>query len=197
MSAMASKCWFVLKQTHYPPPLLPRNGTGKVSGGGPITLGHLIPDLNHLDNIINRRGPLEIPPDMPIYSTKQLDLRLEGRISRGVELDAGADVPIASAVGLTLQLGAGVAFQRTVQNYWDFESLDTFIIQPTSEYIEDSVSDDEIVSYLQKRHSLRPPTLFMITGLKIAHGTRLSSTEESRRGVHGGPGLYVLIKELV
>jgi hypothetical protein len=31
---MASKCWFVLKQTHYPPPAIPKNGIGHVSGSG-------------------------------------------------------------------------------------------------------------------------------------------------------------------
>lgn len=71
---------------------------------GPICLGHLIPDLQHLDNVINRHGPLDIPPDMPIYPTKAHDLTFEINKSPGVELSANAGVPIAAAVGVTIKV---------------------------------------------------------------------------------------------
>jgi hypothetical protein len=186
---MASKCWFVLKQTHYPPPVIPKNGTGRVSESGPICLGHLIPDLKHLDNIINRHGPLDISPDMPIYPTKALELTWEVNKSSGVNIFGGAGVPVAAAAGMTIKLDARVAFKRTIKNFWEFASLDTFIFQPTSEYVEDSVEDDDVAAYLEKRGLFRPPTLFMITGIIVARGTKSKTLEVRKRHIHGGLGV--------
>ena len=103
-SKMASKCWFVLQQTHYPPPVIPKNGTGTSSG--PICLGHLIPDLKHLDNVVNRHGPLWIPLDMPIYPTKAWDLTWEVNKNKRVDISGNAGVPIAAAAGLIIKQDA-------------------------------------------------------------------------------------------
>ncbi|KAF7502927.1 hypothetical protein GJ744_004803 [Endocarpon pusillum] len=186
---MASKCWFVLKQTHYPPPILPKNGTGRLSGSGPICLGHLIPDLKHLDDVINRHGPLDIPPDMPIYPTKAWNLTWEVKKNGGMDISGKGGVPIAAAAGLTIEQDAGVAFKRTTQNFWKFKSLDTAIFQPTSEYVEDSVEDDEVVAYLEKRGLFRSSTLFMITGIIVARGTKSETSEFRKRDFHGGLGV--------
>ena len=186
---MASKCWFVLRQSHYPPPLLPENGTGKVSGGGPVSLGHLIPDLKHLDDVINRNGPLDIPLDMPIYPTRQSNLQFETHTSRGVEIAAGIGVPIAAAIGTTIELDVGTAFKRTIQNYWEFESLDTYIIQPTDEFIEDSVEDVEVDAYLKKRGPFASSTIFMITGIMVARGAKIEKGKILLQDVSGGPGM--------
>lgn len=186
-SKMASKCWFVLQQTHYPPPVIPKNGTGTSSG--PICLGHLIPDLKHLDNVVNRHGPLWIPLDMPIYPTKAWDLTWEVNKNKRVDISGNAGVPIAAAAGLIIKQDAGVAFKRTVENFWEFESLDTFIIQPTSEYVEDSVEDEEVSTYLQKRGLFRSSSLFMITGIIVARGAKTKVSKVRKRDVHGGLGV--------
>jgi hypothetical protein len=186
---MASKCWFVLKQTHYPPPVIPKNGTGRMKGRGPICLGHLIPDLQHLDNVINRHGPLDIPPDMPIYPTKAWDLTWEINNSDGVDVSATIGVPIAAAAGLTLKLDAGVAFKRTIKNFWEFASLDTFIFQPTDEYVEDSVEDDEVAAYLEKLGPFRSSKVFMITGVIVARGAKTKTSNVRSREAHGGPNV--------
>lgn len=185
---MASKCWFVLKHTHYPPPTIPQNGIGTVHGSGAICLGHLIPDLQHLDNVINRHGPLDVPTDMPIYPTKARKLEWEISHSSGVDLSANAGVPIAAAAGITLKLDAGVAFQRTTQNFWQFESLDTFIFQPTSAYIEDRIEDDEVAAYLKKLGPFKSSKVFMITGIIVARGANTKASESRIRGYHGGTG---------
>jgi hypothetical protein len=184
---MASKCWFVLQQTHYLPPVIPKNGTGTTSG--PICLGHLIPDLKHLDNVINRHEPLKIPPDMPIYPTKVWNLTCEVNKSEGVGVSGDAKIPIAAAAGFTIKLDVGIAFQRSIQNFWEFESLDTFIIQPTREYVEDSVENEEVSAYLQKRGLFGSSSLFMITGMIIARGAKRKASEVRKRDVHLGSGV--------
>ncbi|KAL6832174.1 hypothetical protein V8C40DRAFT_238036 [Trichoderma camerunense] len=188
---MASKCWFILEQTHYPPPVLPRTGIGKVSGGGPICLGHLIPDLRHLDNVINRQGPLDIPPDMPIYPTKAWGLTWEVKESGGAGVSSIVGMPIAAAAGITIGLDAGTAFKQTTKNYWEFDSLDTFIFQPTSEYIEDSVEVDEVVSYRERRPSFSSSTLFMITGIIVARGAKKTSFASRTRDAYGIPSTEI------
>jgi hypothetical protein len=90
---------------------------------------------------------------------------------------------------LIIKLDVGVAFQRTVENFWEFESLDTFIIQPTSEYVEDSVEDEEVSTYLQKRGLFRSSSLFMITGIIVARGAKTKASEVRKRDVHGGLGV--------
>ncbi|PMD52483.1 uncharacterized protein K444DRAFT_619940 [Hyaloscypha bicolor E] len=189
---MASKCWFVLKQTHYPPPAIPKNGIGHVSGSGPICLGHLIPDLQHLDNVINRHGPLDVPPDMPIYPTKARELTFEINKTQGVEFSANTGVPIAAAAGLTIKLDAGLAFKQTVRNFWEFTSLDTFIFQPTGAYVEDSIEDNETRAYLAKLGLFQSSSIFMITGIIVARGAKSKTSEVRTRDVHSGPGVDFL-----
>ncbi|KAK1521619.1 hypothetical protein CPAR01_14536 [Colletotrichum paranaense] len=151
---MGSKCWFVLSQTHYPPPEIPKTGFGP--SRGPICLGHLIPDLRHLDNIINRDEPLDIPPNMPIHPSKAWGLNRQMDTGRGAEITATASAPIAAAAGVTLKLDAGFAFDKSVSNHWEFEALETFIIQPTNNFVEESVSTNEVRDHLKKQAAMVP-----------------------------------------
>lgn len=195
---MASKCWFVLRHHHYPPPTF--NQTGSRQIGGPLCLGHIIPDLKHLDNVINtRNGPLATPPDMPIYPTKGWNLTW--KIDRGRELNASASIGvpitaatgiITAAAGITIKSDAGVAFQHSVQNFWDFDTLETYIFQPTSEYVEDSLEDEQVASYLEKHKRITSPSVFMITGVIIARGAGVQNSVTNGIEVHGGPGMQVV-----
>lgn len=186
---MASKCWFVLRQTHYPPPSLPHNGTGPVCGSGPITLGHIIPDLRHLDNVLNYHGPLDIPPNTPIYPTKAWNLTWDAKNTKGVNVSVSSGIPIAAALGVTVKLDAGAAFKQTINNCWEFESLETYIFQPTAEYIEDSMEDEDVAAYLSNRGLLRSASTFMITGIIVARGAKVNTSNGASRDTSGGPGL--------
>lgn len=185
---MASKCWFVLRHQHYPPPTFTK--TGYKQTGGPLRLGHIIPDLQHLDNVINtKNGPLETPSDMPIYQTKSWDMTWKIDRDRGWNASASAGVPIAAAAGITVKADAGVAFQHSVQNFWDFESLETYIFQPTSEYVEDSLEDEQVASYIENHKHFVSPSIFMVTGLIVARGASFESSVTKSTEVNGGPGM--------
>lgn len=184
---MASKCWFVLSHTHYPPPTLPEHGFGRSSG--PLCLGHIIPDIQHLDNVINRDGPLDNPPSMPIHGTKASGTEWQLNDTSEIGFTANAGAPIAAAVGLTLKLDAGIAFRSTISNFWEFESLDTFIIQPNNAYVEESLEAEEVANYFNRRGLLRSSTLFMITGIMVARGATVSTMEAQGRDVGGGPAM--------
>ncbi|KAK7930999.1 hypothetical protein PG985_001711 [Apiospora marii] len=187
---MSSECWFVLKQQHYPPPVFPENGTGKSQG--PLCLGHIIPDLEHIDNVINAKdGPLAITPDMPIHKTEAHNLTWERSTERGFECSLEGGVPIAGAAGITINIETGVIFKRSVQNFWAFGALETYIMQPTSEYVEDSVEAPQVASYLKKRRVLKAPSVFMITGLKIARGASSQMSSGNTTDAHFHPAMSV------
>ncbi|KAK1513159.1 hypothetical protein CTAM01_00555 [Colletotrichum tamarilloi] len=184
---MGSKCWFVLSQTHYPPPEIPKNGFGP--SRGPVCLGHLITDLRHLDNVINRDGPLDIPPNMPIHSSKGWGLNWQIHTGRGAEVSATAGAPIAAAAGVTIKLDAGLAFEMSVRKHWEFEALETFIVQPTNNFVEESVGTTEVLDHLKKQGWLKTSTLFMITGIAIARGASIGVSQTATKKIVGGPGM--------
>lgn len=126
---------------------------------------------------------------MPIYPTKAWDLTWEANKSNGVGVAGESGVPIAAAAGITILSNAGAAFKKTIRNFWKFESLDTFIFQPTSEYIEESVEDDEVATYLARRGPLRSSTMFMITGIIVARGAESKTSEVRTQDIYGGLGV--------
>lgn len=183
------KCWFVLRQSHYPPP---EYSEAKDSSRGAICLGHIIPDLRHLDQIINVDGPEPYPPNMPVHPTKKWSLDWESDRDRHVTLSAKGGAP---AGPVQAQAAAAIAFKRFAGNHWNFESLDTSIIQPTLAYIEDSVESEPVRSFLDGKKSLGfgSWTLFMITGLVIARGAAHKQHDATEASAHSqggakGPG---------
>lgn len=180
-SIMTDKCWFVLRHQHYPPPKFPINGAGTVEG--PICPGHLIPDLQHLDNVINTKGPEEFPPDMPIHKRTTQEFLRSTESGGDLTVSAGANVPVVAAIGVDINLSTEKTFQKSVSNSWRFAALDTFIVQVTPAYIEDSLDAPEVIQYTRK-HKLLGITrsLFMITGLMIARGAKSSSLKHRTTG---------------
>ena len=158
--------------------------------GGPLCLGHIIPDLKHIDNVINAKdGPLAIPPDMPIYPSKAYDFKWESNAERGCDYGVDVGVPIAAAAGITVKTETGAVFQRSVRNFWEFDALETYIIQPTEEYVEDSVENEQVDAYLRKRRMLKSPSVFMITGLMIARGAANQTSAGNTTDAHLRPGV--------
>ncbi|KAI8951381.1 hypothetical protein F4801DRAFT_578588 [Xylaria longipes] len=186
---MTTKCWFVLRQTHYPPPVFPETGVGQAKGS--LCLGHVIPDLKRLDNVINTKGVNEFPADMPAYPSTAWDLKWKSTTSTGTGFNISLGAPIPAAIGLELKVDAGVAFEKSIENADQFERLETFIIQPTDEYIEDTVERDQVAKYIAKHTTLGiAKSIFMITGIIIARGAKTSRKESQRQDVHGGPGVF-------
>lgn len=160
------KCWFVLRQSHYPPP---EYSEAEDSSRGAICLGHIIPDLKHLDNVINTDGPEPYPANMPVYTTKKWSLSWESDRRHHMELSASGDAPIGP---VQADANVAVVFQKSTSSYSNFDSLDTNIIQPTLAYIEDSLENELVQKELESGKVLGVSswTMFMVTGLTIARG---------------------------
>lgn len=188
---MTDKCWFVLRHQHYPPPRLPANGVGFAEG--PICPGHLIPDLKKLDNVINRKGLEDFPPDMPIYKRTTQGFRRSAEADGELTVSAGANVPVAAAIGVDINLNIEKTFQRSVSNAWKFAALDSFIVQVTPSYVEDSMDAPEVVEYMKKHEVLGiSRSIFMVTGLMVARGGSSSSLEQGTTGGGAEVGRYML-----
>lgn len=217
--AEMDKCWFVLKQQHYPPPEIPSILSSGPSANadletnpnlqadsaqlenqkrvadltrpaqhGAICLGHIIKDLAHLDQVMNFNGPTDYPINMPIYSTAKWDLTWDQKTetSQGGGVETTAPVTSTAAA---VELDAKLAFQKSVSNFWEFEALDTVIIQPTSPYIEDSLENDYVQEDIARQTRFMPRwTLYMISGLMIARGSKARLDRNDTKVAQGGIG---------
>ncbi|KAI3530065.1 hypothetical protein CSPX01_15074 [Colletotrichum filicis] len=180
---MSNKCWFVLPHTSYPPPLGLEDGTGHIKG--PVCFGHLIPDLSQLDHIINVQGPSKIPADMPIYHTKTENKSWRQSSERSINQFVQMGAPDIASTGITATASASIAFQKTATNYGEFKSFDSYTIQVTPSYIEDSIATNEALRYIRKHQKMGSWSLFMITGITIARGARVSRSKGRAIGVQG------------
>ncbi|RAH69915.1 uncharacterized protein BO66DRAFT_392051 [Aspergillus aculeatinus CBS 121060] len=210
------KVWFTLRQTDYPAPpekaLLSGhhfggNMTASSPGNAPsITLGHIIPSLQHLDNPINAHNLLPFPIRMQVYRTTTTNFvwQTTAHDDRSTALKLAA--PIAGAVTGTATPGLkfNLAFKQTVARHEEYAQLDTYIVTPTRGYIQDCLDaleeGEEFRGKVVNGKRLRAWTLFMVTGLKIARcasshggegGGKREVSEEEGRSWGGGPDVDV------
>ncbi|RAK73156.1 uncharacterized protein BO72DRAFT_451992 [Aspergillus fijiensis CBS 313.89] len=141
------KVWFTLRQTDYPAPpeealLSGHRFPGSITTSNPetapetapsITLGHIIPSLDHLANPLNGHSLLLFLIRMSVYYTIAANFvwQTAAHADRSTLLKLGA--PIASVVtgGATPGLKLNLAFKQTVNRHEEYQCLDTYIVTPT------------------------------------------------------------------
>ncbi|KAK3385681.1 hypothetical protein B0H63DRAFT_186496 [Podospora didyma] len=186
---MMDKCWFILRHADITPPEIAKSGVVK----GPLCLGHLVPSPKRILEVINTNGPESVPPDMPILPAKAVNFSWEQETGRSFTQGAGVEVPIAAAVapGVTVGARASAAFQKTVSEHWQFDALETFTFHPTREYIEDSLDNELVKGFvsMNKKKLTNSWHVFMVTGVKIARGARMTSSRARLNQADGGADL--------
>ncbi|KAL2692042.1 hypothetical protein Neosp_002445 [[Neocosmospora] mangrovei] len=184
------KCWFVLSQTHVPPP---RVEDGAFTQTGPLCLGHFIKDLKHLDHVINTNGPEQpFPLDMPIIRTGPIEFEWGSNREVGFDVSVGADVPVAAAPGINAKASLGLAFKKSLGTSWQIEQLETLTFNPTRSYINRCLAGEQIVEFLADNKFGPTWKIFIVTGLKIVRGNSTQTISHGReRGINGGPGVGV------
>lgn len=93
-----------------------------------------------------------------------------------------------------MKVDTGFVFQKSVKNYIEFEGLDTFFMQPTRAYIEDSLQEEAVERNLKKQRGnlgVRGSwKLYMISGVVIAKGAKAAKREDtSKQGVNAHAGV--------
>lgn len=170
------KVWFKLRHTHNPAPDEKTLGTSTETG--PILLGQFIPDLNHLDQVINRGGIRPFPGDMKVWHSQTIKFTWDDSRSRQANALGSATVPVAAAAGLDIQATASGAFQQSVENYSEFDSLDCYIVNPVKSYINEYLTEGSVADYVKSEKTLGTWKLFMITGIMIARGAKTRNKEK-------------------
>jgi hypothetical protein len=179
------KCWFVLKQSHYPPPDLPENGVGIANGA--ICLGHIIPDSKNLDGVLNRNEDgIKFTPAVKIYHTESWGL--DGKRDEGMEAggSANATAPIGGAVPVTAEQHMKLAFERTEKDHKEFDILDRYIIQINRKFIGGILEDEEVAAHIERTKGVKllgiggQWSVYMITGIIIARGAKGESGESRK-----------------
>jgi hypothetical protein len=180
------KCWFVLKQSHYPPPALPESGIG--TGNGAICLGHIIADLTNLDGVVNRNDHgIRFTPAVQVYHTESwcLDWNREQGRQVGGSVKAGA--PIGSTVPMTAEHQTKSAFERTETDHKEFDTLDRYIIQVNRKFIDGLLADEDVASHIERIKGTKVLgvgggwNIYMITGITVARGAK-GKYQDSQKG---------------
>ncbi|KAH7202856.1 uncharacterized protein BKA55DRAFT_531398 [Fusarium redolens] len=183
------KVWFKLRHSHNPAPDVSTLGTNQETG--PVLLGHFIPDLNHLDQVINRGGIKVFPGEMKVWLTRTINFRWDSSKSHDVNACVSATAPAAVAAGADVQSSASAAFRGSVENFAEFEALDCFIVDPVKSYIDNYLAEGPVADHITSHKLLGTWKLFMITGIMIARGAKTSDKDQLRGEGHMNTGLSV------
>lgn len=137
---------------------------------GPIHLGSILRNLTEFDPL-NR-----IVQTIPKTQLYPVDKKTRFEISL-LELHSANSGLRAKALEL-LGLGANASIERTEgsSSVLSCQQLETFVFNPTDSYINDSLNDPDVRSFMRSR-----VPVYMVTGLKVARGA--SSTSSTSRTV--------------
>lgn len=189
-------CWFKLKQTHYIAPDVETLGTAIETSA--ICLGHIISDLEHLDQVLNRgrikpfkKATAEdtLTREFTVWPSKVIDFDWSNTVNTSHGAHGQASAPLAG-VGATGNASIKAIFQESVTNFAHFDSLEYVTFQPDKKYAKDASEVEEVKSEIAKQKLLKVGwwSLYMITGLVIARNGKYKRAEERRHNVQAGLG---------
>ncbi|KLU87650.1 hypothetical protein MAPG_06645 [Magnaporthiopsis poae ATCC 64411] len=182
---MLGKCWFVLKSP-FPAPTLPAEGVGQARG--PRCPGNLVPDLKRLNFVINSHpGPTKYPTDAPLWQLKRWDFNWKQTNSNSTSVSAKAATPLEGVGAET-----AIRFRSTVSDYWRFDCLETFELQLSPSYLQDSLEAPAVAKYVQDHKSpFGLWSMFMVTGIMVARGASKESSRNREFGVEATPQVEI------
>ncbi|TGJ86466.1 hypothetical protein E0Z10_g2277, partial [Xylaria hypoxylon] len=181
---MTDKCWFVLRHTYHKPPTIPNHGIGQSTG--PLCIGHVITSTQFLDIINPETGPVAYPPSMPVATGRVYSFKWRSTNDGHVDVSTNVDAPIAAIVGANLGLNAGIAFKSAVDRCWEFETLETFFVNITQSYVDDTMETKEVENYVDshKEFLVKNPSLYIVTGIMLGRKAKLSESDMKEQAVN-------------
>ncbi|KAJ3562790.1 hypothetical protein NPX13_g8433 [Xylaria arbuscula] len=181
---MTDKCWFVLRHAYQAPPTIPSHGIGQ--SRGPLSIGHVITSTRSLDVINAESGPVAYPPSMPVVRCRVYNFEWKFTDEGNLNVSTNVDAPVAALAGIDMGLSAGVAFKTAVNRCFMFERLETFYVNITQSYVDDTMETAEVESYVYKHKEwlVRKPSLYIITGIMVGRKGKISGSDNAERGVN-------------
>jgi len=136
--------------------------------GGSIALGRILTDPFDPGTCLNPDGPLPFPQNMPKQLHTKEDWKHEKQRSHGGLI--GLWAKFLQFIGVTVE--ANVGWSSSKGDVYEFDELFTEFIDPTPEYIENSVLDLPVAKHIIDSAFKDP--VYMITGVKIAKGAAVA-----------------------
>lgn len=188
-----NKCWFVLEQSFYNPPVYTtpsRVGGQTVSGN--LRLGDVVPSPKNIYPVLTQ-GPLpRFGREMRITPTQLGEFEWERAREREDGANAGAGAPIAAAAGVTVGAEIGAEFKRTMKTWASFKTLDMEVVQPSTAYIDEIITQSDVQSHIEQHKVplLDRWTVYVVIGLMIARaGGTIGTSETNSQAFHGSVDL--------
>ena len=165
--ARTYKRWIFTKSTEYRP-------------GGALRVGQILDDAFEPASALHPGGPLPVPEDV-----SQEDSELSGvGISQASELSAQFGL-WADLSGFSTPPGASgdASTRKSHSRDWHFDKILSTIITPSNEYIDASLRHGDVPAKLKNVYLFRK-RLYMITGVRVVRGARMTTSEERSASVN-------------
>lgn len=112
-------------------------------------------------------------------------------INTEIVLQAKAEAPIVAMIpGVEAGAGAGTNYINVVNDSWEYDRLEEYVVQPTRSYIQRCLETEEVTDYIRRNKKLGGWKVYMITGIMVARGGGKNVlSEEKGVGVFGNVNL--------
>ncbi|KAI1459018.1 hypothetical protein F4805DRAFT_422343 [Annulohypoxylon moriforme] len=147
-----------------------------IPSNGPLRLGTVVEDLKELQPL-NESDRVEVPTENT-YRTR--DKGFSTTLEKVREHDLGVVARIFGIEGLGGEVGT--SFQKNRETAIYVRELETEFFYPSTKYIAETLASEGIKTYMEITRKKFP--VYMITGLKIAHGASWSSGRSGGFGVN-------------
>ncbi|KAJ8120699.1 hypothetical protein ONZ43_g2659 [Nemania bipapillata] len=154
--------------------------------GGPLCLGRILTNPFDPGTGINTDTPISFPATMPVNRTVKMDWKAETKRQKGVIV--GVWLEFLKFVGITFELDVDGDFEE--KSVYDIDALETESIEPTKDYIQQTVLDQRVSSHIAESGYRKP--IYMITGVKIARGATAYLEKRRVSGIQGRVGTDLL-----
>ncbi|KAI9892664.1 MAG: hypothetical protein M1814_001358 [Vezdaea aestivalis] len=149
---------------------------------GPLSPGRILSDPFDPGSCLNPSGIVPISSTTPLQYQSVHNAK-ESAYS-AVEGYAGLWATFSAAiVGVTI----GANTKYVADGKWDFKTLETRFFDPSREYVERSMQQEEVCEWL--RATKFKKEVYMVTGVKIAKGAKRTSTNWKQKGGNFEAGL--------
>ena len=150
------KAYFLAPTWDYPP-------------NGPIALGNIIAKPSNPSQPLNATNRLPIPVDSLVQPSVKTDWEwVNDKLRQG---KIGIWARFLQALGIAVDVG--VSYDNSNEKTYAFDRMETSMFTPTEEYVEESMRAPGVVRFIEKSNYKKP--VYMITGLRIVHGARVTS----------------------
>jgi hypothetical protein len=133
-----------------------------VEAGGILELGSIIASVSSADEPINEDCHVRIPMAKLFCSHQRGFSATKSKMTTG-EYGAWAKIVGIDGVGGELSW----ASERTAEDIYQFQGIDTIYFNPSQEYMEESMNKDDVRDHIEGSGC---GSVYMVTGLKTARG---------------------------